>query len=46
MNRCTRKDKISNEYIWEEVRVTPIIEYMMESHLRWFGHLNRRLMEA
>ena len=35
----TRQDKIRNENIKEKVKVTPIVEKMVKSSLRWFGHM-------
>ena len=42
----TIKDKIRNEVIREEIGVTPIIEKLVKSRLRWFEHVQRRLVEA
>ena len=44
--RHIRQDKIRNECIREKVGVTPIIEKMVESHLRWFGHVWKKLVET
>ena len=41
----TRQDRIWNECIREQVGVAPIVEKMIESRLRWFGHVWRRLVE-
>ena len=46
MIRHTRHDRIRNECIKERVRVTPIVEKKVESHLRWFGQVWSRLVEA
>ena len=46
MSGHIRQDRIRNECIREKVRVTPIAEKMVESHLRWFGHVQRRPIEA
>ncbi|PKA62039.1 ataxia telangiectasia mutated family protein [Apostasia shenzhenica] len=35
-----------NEYIRKKVGVAPIEDKLRESLLRWFGHLNRRSIEA
>ena len=42
--RCghTIKDRIYNDHICRRVGVTSIAEKMVESHLRWFGHVQRR----
>jgi len=42
----TIKDKIKNEIIKEEVGVTPIVEKLVKTHLRWFGHVQRRPLDA
>ncbi|PKA64424.1 ataxia telangiectasia mutated family protein [Apostasia shenzhenica] len=42
----TRKDRMRNEYIRKKVSVAPIEDKLRESRLRWFGHLNRRPIEA
>ncbi|PKA59726.1 isoleucyl-tRNA synthetase [Apostasia shenzhenica] len=42
----TRKDRMRNEYIRKKVGVAPIEDKLRESRLRWFGHLNRRPIEA
>ncbi|PKA50366.1 isoleucyl-tRNA synthetase [Apostasia shenzhenica] len=42
----TRKDRMRNEYIQKKVGVAPIEDKLRESRLRWFGHLNRRPIEA
>ena len=42
----TIKDKIRNEVIREEVGVAPIIEKLVETHLRWLRHVQRRSLEA
>ncbi|QHO57433.1 TIR-NBS-LRR type disease resistance protein [Arachis hypogaea] len=45
MSGHTRLDKIRNEDIRERVGVAPIVEKMVESRLRWFGHVRRRPIE-
>ncbi|PKA52388.1 ataxia telangiectasia mutated family protein [Apostasia shenzhenica] len=35
-----------NEYIRKKIGVAPIEDKLRESRLRWFGHLNRRPIEA
>ena len=38
----TIKDKILNEHIQERVGVASITEKMVETRLRWIGHVERR----
>jgi len=38
----TRRGKIRNDNISERVGVAPIVEKMVETRLRWFGHVERR----
>ncbi|XP_047994392.1 uncharacterized protein LOC125232681 [Leguminivora glycinivorella] len=38
----TRLDKVRNEYVTGSFRVAPIVEKVMESRLRWYGHIQRR----
>ncbi|KAL4304934.1 hypothetical protein AHAS_Ahas16G0027900 [Arachis hypogaea] len=45
MSGHTRLDKIRNEDIRERVGVAPIVEKMVKSRLRWFGHVRRRPIE-
>ena len=42
----TRKDKIRNDHIREWVGVAPITEKLVENRLRWFGHVQRRPINA
>ena len=42
----TRRDMIKNKCIKEKVGVAPIVEKMVESRLRWFGHVWRRPAET
>ncbi|KAL3503855.1 hypothetical protein ACH5RR_033696 [Cinchona calisaya] len=42
----TKMDKIRNEHIREKIVVAPTDEKMRETHLRWLGHVLRRLVEA
>ena len=46
MSGHTRQERIRNECIREKVGVAPIVEKMVESRLRWFGHVRRRPEEA
>jgi len=42
----TRKYRVRNEYIREKVGVTPIENKLRENRLRWFGHIQRRRVDA
>jgi len=42
MSGYTRMDRIRNEEIRKKVGVAPISEKMVESRLRWYGHVGRR----
>ena len=42
----TRRDRIRNDDIRERVGVAPIEEKLVQHRLRWFGHLQRRPLEA
>ena len=46
MSGHTRKDRIRNDDIRQKVGVAPIIEKLVETRLRWFGHVQRRPLEA
>ena len=41
----TRKDKITNEYIRDTVKVERLGMKMKEDRLRWYGHIMRREQE-
>ncbi|CAH2092841.1 unnamed protein product [Euphydryas editha] len=38
----TGLDKVRNEYIRGSFKVAPIVAKMVESRLRWYGHVMRR----
>jgi len=46
MSDKTRHDKIRNDIIRERVGVAPIVEKLVENTLRWFGHVERRPVDA
>ena len=46
MSGNTRRDRIRNTTIREKIGVAPIVEKMVESRLRWFGHVWRRSVDA
>jgi hypothetical protein len=46
IDKNTRKNRIRNEKILLKIGVTPIDEKMRESCLRWFGHVQRREINA
>jgi len=41
----TKRDTIKNDNIRERVGVASIVEKMVETRLRWFGHAKRRLVD-
>jgi hypothetical protein len=42
----TRRDRIRNDDIRERLGVGPVEEKLVQHHLRWFGHIQRRPAEA
>jgi hypothetical protein len=46
INGNTRKARLRNEDIHLKIGVVPIDENMRESLLRWFSHVQRRLINA
>jgi hypothetical protein len=46
MSGKTRRDRIRNDTIRERVGVALIVEKLVENRLRWFGHVERRLVAA
>lgn len=40
-----RQDKIRNINIRESDGITPIVEKMVKNRFRWFGHVERRLVD-
>jgi len=46
MSGKTRHDRIRNDTIGEKVGVAPIVEKLVENRLRWFGHVERRPVDA
>ena len=42
----TRRDRVWNEDIRDRVVVAPIEEKLVQHRLRWFGHVQRRPLEA
>jgi hypothetical protein len=42
----TRRDRVRNDDIRERLGVAPVEEKLVQHHLRWFGHIQRRQTEA
>lgn len=45
MSGVTRKDRIENEYVRENLGVDCVGDVMAQSRLRWYGHVMRKLEE-
>jgi hypothetical protein len=42
----TRRDRVRNDDIRERLGVAPVEEKLVQHRLRWFGHIQRRPVEA
>jgi hypothetical protein len=42
----TKRDRVRNDDIRERLELTPIEKKIMQHRLRWFGHIQRRLVDA
>jgi hypothetical protein len=42
----TRRNRVRNDDIRDRVEVAPIAEKLVQHHLRWFGHIQRRPPDA
>ena len=42
----TRRDRVRNDDICDRLGVAPIKEKLIQHRLRWFGHVQRRPLEA
>lgn len=42
----TRRDRVRNDDIRDRVGVAPIAEKLVQHRLRWFGHIQRRPLDA
>jgi hypothetical protein len=42
----TRSDRVHNDDIWDRVGVAPIVEKLIQHHLRWFQHIQRMPPDA
>ena len=42
----TRRDRVRNDDIRDRLGVAPIEEKLVQHRLRWFGHVQRRPLEA
>jgi hypothetical protein len=41
-----KRDRVRNDDTRERLRVAPVEEKLVQHHLRWFGHIQRRPVEA
>ena len=41
----TRLDHVRNVDIWKEAHMYPMVEFLREKRLRWFGHVQRRVKD-
>jgi hypothetical protein len=42
----TKRDYVQNDVMCERLGVAPVEEKLMQHHLRWFGHIQRRPSKA
>ena len=42
----TRMDRVRNDNIRDRLEIAPIKEKLVQHRLRWFGHVQRRSLEA
>jgi hypothetical protein len=42
----TRRDRVRNDDIHERLGVAPVEQKLVQHHLRWFLHIQRRLADA
>jgi hypothetical protein len=42
----TKRDQVRNDDICERLHVAPVEEKLVQHRLRWFGHMQRRSVEA
>ena len=42
----TLKNRIRNEHTREMIRVAPIEDKMRKNRLRWFGHIQRKILDV
>lgn len=46
MSGTTLNDRINNENIRDKLEAAPVEDKMRENHLRWFDHVESRLIDA